>query len=82
MTLPAHRACLALAALVLVAACDDKKVSGPPAPSTPPPSGSTLTLGLDASVLGEPVDPPAPAGDLKAELERFVNVDTCVAERA
>src|SRR5262249_20086008 len=29
-----------------------------------------------------PTDPPPPAGDLKGELERFVNVDACVSERA
>ena len=39
-------------------------------------------LGLDAGALSETTDPPAPPGDLKAELERFVSVDTCVKERA
>lgn len=44
---------------------------------------STLAvLGMDASVLSDPIDPPPPAGDLKSELDRFVNVDTCVTERA
>ena len=68
-------------------ACDDKK-PGPP----PPPAGSAVApaspasvvamLGLDAGVFSETADPPAPAGDLKAELDRFVNVETCVRERA
>ena len=44
----------------------------------------SLTVGASFTPgsLTVPVDPPAPAGDLKSELERFVNVDTCVAERA
>lgn len=40
------------------------------------------TLGLDASALGEGPDPPAPAGDLKAELEAFVSVEACVKEKS
>lgn len=40
------------------------------------------TLGLDASVLGEGPDPPAPAGDLKAELEAFVSVESCVKDKS
>ncbi len=28
------------------------------------------------------MDPPAPAGDLRAEIDRFTSVDTCVEERA
>ena len=39
-------------------------------------------LGLDAGAFSETTDPPAPPGDLKAELDRFVNVETCVRERA
>ncbi len=72
----------ALTAVVLLAtACDDSKKAAPPEP--PSPSASPMpTLGLDAGALIDPIDPPAPAGDLKAELDRFVNVDTCVAERA
>ena len=72
---------LLVAAAVLCAACDEKRLvgSGPPAPSAAP-SGLSA-LGLDAGIL-DAVDPPAPAGDLKAELDRFVNIDTCVAERA
>lgn len=68
-----------LAVLLLVAACDDKPK--PPPASTEAPAAVASVLGVDAS-LGEAVDPPAPVGDLKAEIEHFVNVDTCVAERA
>jgi hypothetical protein len=64
--------------LAAASACADKK-SAPPEPT---PSSPAAALAIDASVLGEPSDPPAPAGDLKAELDRFVNVDTCVAERS
>jgi hypothetical protein len=75
-----------LAAVLLAATasgCDDKK-SGVEAPAKPaaPPALSAIANNLDASVLGDPSDPPAPAGDLKEELDHFVNVDTCVAERA
>ncbi|MDB4933712.1 MAG: hypothetical protein JWP87_684 [Labilithrix sp.] len=75
-------------ALAVVVACDDKK--GPlPAPSAnvaPPspasPASVMAMLGLDAGALSETTDPPAPAGDLKADIDRFVSVDTCVKERA
>jgi hypothetical protein len=66
--------------------CDDKPQPREMATSgTPAPAVSDLAqLGLDASILDFPqsLDPPAPAGDLKAELDRFVNVETCVKERA
>jgi len=66
------------ALLALLAACDEKKA----APPEPGPPASAPLVALDASVLGDPSDPPAPAGDLKVDLDRFVNVDTCVAERS
>ena len=73
---------LAALALITCAACDEKKEL-PPSPSTAPePSALAPFLGLDAGLFGDPVDPPPPAGDLKTELERFVNLDTCVKERA
>lgn len=68
--------------LAVAAGCDERKPP-PPEPSVAPPSVSALAeLGIDAGVLGEPLDPPAPPGDLQAELDRFVNLDQCVAERA
>jgi hypothetical protein len=39
-------------------------------------------LGLDAGELESPVDPPAPAGDVKAEIDRFTTVEACALERA
>lgn len=36
----------------------------------------------DAGAFTSESDPPAPAGDLKVEIERFVNVEQCVNERA
>jgi hypothetical protein len=39
-------------------------------------------LHVDASSLEVPVDPPPPAGDIKADVERFTTLDACVAERA
>ncbi len=69
---------------LLFAGCEEKKP--PPEPSEPAPAVSALGEleldGLDGGVLGEPLDPPAPAGDLQGELDRFVNVDQCVTERA
>src|SRR4051812_28373985 len=68
-----------------IAGCDNPpKPAPPPAPSVAPASPSTIAsvLGLDAGVFVDTSDPPAPAGDLKADLDRFVNVETCVKERA
>jgi hypothetical protein len=76
---------LALASAVAsFAACDDKKPGPPPAPSVAPaaPASVAAMLGIDAGDLVDMTDPPAPAGDLKTELDRFVNVETCVKERA
>lgn len=66
---------------LFVVACEEKR-SPPPEPSPPAPPSGLGEIGIDAGVLGDPIDPPAPAGDLKAELDRFVNVDTCVSERS
>lgn len=54
----------------------DRRVEPAPAPTL------SVPVGVDSGVLGDPSDPPAPAGDLKAEIDRFLNIDTCVAERA
>ncbi len=71
-------------AAALAAACDDKANGLRPVPSVAPASPSSIaqTLGIDAGGLVDTSDPPAPAGDLKADLDRFVNVETCVKERA
>ncbi|HEX3772045.1 MAG TPA: hypothetical protein VHV30_14315, partial [Polyangiaceae bacterium] len=58
-------------------------------PGRPPPADSSdlalaRALGLDGGLDDslDPVDPPAPAGDLKAEIAHFTSVDACVVERA
>jgi hypothetical protein len=67
-----------------LAACDDRGRSPAPAPSVAPasPSNIAAVLGIDAGAFVDTADPPPPAGDLKADLDRFVNVETCVKERA
>jgi hypothetical protein len=73
-----------LSGAATLSACDRDERRPPPEPSAAPPNPSSVvdTLGIDAGLLGEAVDPPAPAGDLKAEIERFTTLDACVAERA
>ncbi|AKU95920.1 hypothetical protein AKJ09_02584 [Labilithrix luteola] len=69
--------------LASASACNDRSNPGSaPEPSAAPPNASAVTaaLGLDAGF--ESTDPPPPAGDLKTELDRFVNLDSCVAERS
>jgi len=75
---------IASAAPAFVSGCDDKRGLPPPAPSVTPASPASVAamLGIDAGGLVDTADPPPPAGDLKAELDRFVNVETCVKERA
>ena len=51
-------------------------------PSAAPISRLALVLGVDAGELEGLLDPPAPPGDLKAEIDRFTTVDACVDERA
>jgi hypothetical protein len=48
-----------------------------------PPDEADLAgaLGLDAGEL-TPVDPPAPAGDLKSEADAFTDLEACVKQRA
>src|ERR1051326_3404484 len=69
-------------ALLMVAACNDSKGPPPmPAGSAAPPSPSSVAeLAVDGGL--EVADPPPPAGDLKQELDHFVNVETCVQEKA
>jgi hypothetical protein len=57
----------------------------PPRPREVPaatPSAIASALGVDAASLAETVDPPAPAGDLHAEIEHFTTLDACVKERS
>ena len=72
-------------AVIACAACDEpdtpgRQRAGAEAPA--PIASLAGLLGVDAGELEGRVDPPAPAGDLKAEIERFTTVDTCVEERA
>jgi len=77
---PLPRVATAIAAVVLVA-CD--RESPPPPPAPPAPVASIAkALGVDASEVEAPVDPPAAAGDLKAEIDAFTTVDACVTQRA
>ncbi len=85
---------LARAGAVLVAAatvaaagiaCEEKPspMAAPSANVSPAsPASVVAMLGIDAGALSETTDPPPPPGDLKADLERFVSVDSCVKERA
>ena len=71
-----------LAALFLaLGGCDRDEAA--PKPTEPAPVASlTRAMGIDAGELESNVDPPAPVGDLEAELEAFSTVDACVAQRA
>lgn len=78
------RAASALLLAASLVACKEERPSprgaaeGPSA--APSPSALAAQLGIDAGSLE--VDPPAPAGDLAKDLESFVNVESCVAQRA
>lgn len=66
------------------AGCNDHSPPPVPADLPPPAPAASLAklLGVDAGEVETPVDPPAPAGDLKADIERFTTLDACAAERA
>lgn len=69
------------ACFLALAACD--RDAPAPKPADPAPVASIArALGVDAGELEPSVDPPAPAGDLAAELAAFTTVDACVAQRA
>jgi hypothetical protein len=74
------KAALPLLFLALLA-CDPEAPKAKP--TEPAPVASlAVALGMDAGELEPSVDPPPPAGDLKAELDAFTTVDACVAQRA
>ena len=91
-------ALLLISAAFATSACDGGSASpagigsiagrrGPAGPVTPAESASGLFGGvggfnLDAGEIEAKVDPPAPAGDLRAEIGRFTTIDACVEERA
>ncbi len=72
---------IAAALLLALAACDDDPPKAK-ATEVPPVASIARALGVDAGELEPSVDPPAPAGDLAAELTAFTTVDACVAQRA
>ena len=77
-----HALSLALVASSLATACAKDE---PPRPRDVPaatPSAIASALGVDAAAFAETVDPPAPAGDLHLEIERFTTLDACVKERS
>lgn len=79
-------ACVAALALgALVPSCKDDAATAPAVDTTsrePEPAKVARELGADAASFGEEGDPPAPSGNLKVDLDRFVDVDRCVAEHA
>ena len=86
---PAWRAALFLLPLASAfGACGCESRSAPPfatasPPSDPAPVARLATLlGVDAGELEARVDPPAPPGDIEAEIERFTTLDACVEARA
>jgi hypothetical protein len=72
------RAATLVATALSLAGCEDKR-SPPPPPSE---SKNEQQPAFDAGILGEAADPPPPPGDLRAEIDAFVNVDQCVGARA
>jgi hypothetical protein len=81
-------ACVALALIPCIpcalCACESGRAP-PPSPSAVP-TGPIVRvaqlLHVDAADLEPSVDPPAPPGDLKAEIDQFTTVDACVQQRA
>jgi hypothetical protein len=72
----------ALACGLAVLGCEERGRDAERQAEAPASAASVAeALGIDAAAF-ETVDPPAPAGDLKADLDRFVNVQTCVSDRA
>jgi hypothetical protein len=77
--LTAWPACIALGA-----GCNRSRDLPPdPGPSAPAsPNSVAEALGLDADTVTTPVDPPPPAGDLRAELDAFTTLEACVTQHA
>lgn len=76
--------CVALAVGLFFVSCKDD-APAPPAVDTSrelEPAKVARELGGDAGAFTDDGDPPAPSGNLKVDLDRFVDVDRCVAERA
>ena len=66
----------------LAAGCDKDEAPRPKQVPPASPSAVASALGVDAAAFAEVVDPPAPAGDLRAEIDRFTTLDACVTQRS
>ncbi len=64
-----------------LAGCKEERPPPSRRPPTSDPSAVVSAVEFDAAAL-ESADPPAPAGDLKADLDGFVNLSSCIAARA
>ena len=69
---------LSVFALAGVFACDKDEPTSSAPPST---SAIAAALGMDANDLAAPlVDPPRPAGDLRADVAKFTTVEACMKD--
>jgi hypothetical protein len=76
----AARAFLLASALIGAPSCNPARPV-PPDPTPPaPPASIAQALGVDAATLVAPVDPPAPPGDLAADVAHFTSLEGCVKE--
>ena len=66
---------------VACVSCKDKEPLRPHDPLLTNPSGVASALHIDAAVFELSVDPPAPAGDLKADVAAFTTLEACVEKR-
>jgi hypothetical protein len=75
------RRALPAALFAFLAACDKEEPQQRPVPPAPVASIERV-LGVDAGDLEPSVDPPAPAGDFRAEMDTFTTLDACARQRA
>ncbi len=75
--------CAGIAALAPAAlGCNSNHMPAPMRVSPERRAGMAEILGADAGEFASTVDPVAPAGDLKAELDAFTSLNACVETRA
>jgi hypothetical protein len=66
-------------------ACDERKATPPSVDHASPMASiarAARVIGLDAAAIESAVDPTAPAGDLRADIDAFTTLDACVAGHA
>jgi hypothetical protein len=79
---------LAMGAMGMGSACDkspfesDRPIAQPPEQAPPRAREQGAAPDPDSGIVLEHADPPAPAGDLKEDVERFTTLDTCVSQHA